>query len=83
MLDAPRQERPEVGADGDARATATLTPAITATNKTYDVAFLLQAGARGIRADQATAAFWFRKAAALGDAEGRERLVRIEGQPRK
>lgn len=46
--------------------------------KTYDVDFLLRAGARGIRADPVVAAAWFRKAAALGDPEARERLARID-----
>jgi hypothetical protein len=52
--------------------------AATAAGKTYDVEFLSQAGARGIRADQAAATAWFRKAAALGDPEARSRLARIE-----
>ncbi len=57
--------------------------AATAAGKTYDVEFLLRVGARGIRADPAAAAAWFRKAAALGDAEGQARLARMEGQARK
>jgi Sel1 repeat-containing protein len=56
--------------------------AATSAGKTYDVDFLLRTGARGIQADQTAAAAWFRKAAALGDAEARERLARIVGQPR-
>jgi hypothetical protein len=55
--------------------------AATAAGKTYDIDFLLQSGARGIRPDQPAAADWFRKAAALGDPEARSRLARIEGRP--
>jgi hypothetical protein len=55
--------------------------AATAAGKTYDIDFLLQSGARGIRPDQSAAAVWFRKAAALGDPEARSRLARIEGRP--
>jgi hypothetical protein len=56
--------------------------AATAAGKTYDAEFLAQSGALGIRPDQAAAAAWFRKAAALGDEEARTRLARIEGRPR-
>jgi hypothetical protein len=56
--------------------------AATSVGKTYDIDFLLQSGARGIRPDQTAAAAWFRKAAALGDAEAGARLARIEGRPR-
>jgi hypothetical protein len=56
--------------------------AATSAGKTYDVDFLLQAGARGIQPDQTSAAAWFRKAAALGDPEAGARLARIEGRPR-
>ena len=57
--------------------------AATAAGKTYDIDFLLRTGARGIRADPAAAAAWYRRAAALGDAEARARLDRIEGQSRR
>jgi hypothetical protein len=56
--------------------------AATSAGKTYDIDFLLQAGARGIQPDQTAAAAWFRKAAALGDPEASARLARIEGRPR-
>jgi hypothetical protein len=56
--------------------------AATSAGKTYDVDFLSQSGARGIRPDQTAAAAWFRKAAALGDPEARSLLARIEGRPR-
>jgi hypothetical protein len=56
--------------------------AATRAGKTYDIEFLLQSGARGIRGDQNTAAAWYRRAAALGDPEARARLARIEVQPR-
>jgi len=57
--------------------------AATAAGKTYDVDFLSRSGARGIRADPAIAAAWFRKAAARGDTEARARLDRIEGKSRR
>ena len=57
--------------------------AATAAGKTYDIDFLLRSGARGIRADPAMAATWFRRAAALGDADARARLERIEAQSRR
>ena len=56
--------------------------ASTWAGKTYDIEFLMQTGARGIRADQSAAAAWYRRAAALGDPEARARLARIEVQPR-
>jgi hypothetical protein len=56
--------------------------AATAAGKTYDAEFLSQSGARGIRPDQAQAAAWFRKAAALGDEDAQGWLARIEGRPR-
>ena len=56
--------------------------AATSVGKTYDVEFLLHAGARGIPADQTLAVSWFRKAAALGDLEARAQLARIESQSR-
>jgi|HubBroStandDraft_1064217.scaffolds.fasta_scaffold28378_3 hypothetical protein len=55
--------------------------AATSAGKTYDIDFLSQSGARGIRPDQTAAAAWFRKAAALGDPEARSLLARIEGRP--
>jgi tetratricopeptide (TPR) repeat protein len=42
--------------------------------ETYDPQFLSQMGARGIRADAAAAAEWYRKALALGDASAAGRL---------
>jgi hypothetical protein len=56
--------------------------AATRAGKTYDIEFLVQSGARGIRADQSAAAAWYRKAAALGDPEAKARLARIEVQSR-
>ena len=64
-----------------ARGICAAKDAATAAGKTYDIDFLLQSGARGIRPDQSAAAVWFRKAAALGDPEARSRLARIEGRP--
>jgi hypothetical protein len=55
--------------------------AATSAGKTYDIDFLLGAGARGIQPDQTAAAAWFRKAAALGDPEAAALLARIEGRP--
>ncbi|HTB44703.1 MAG TPA: hypothetical protein VK741_13825 [Acetobacteraceae bacterium] len=56
--------------------------AVAATDaaETYDPAFLREIDAHGIQADQAAAAGWYRKAAALGDAGARERLRRMTGQ---
>jgi TPR repeat protein len=52
--------------------------AATAAGKTYDLDFLLRAGARGIRANPPAAAAWYRKAAVLGDPEARDLLARIQ-----
>lgn len=49
--------------------------AATAAGKTYDPAFLASIHAIGIRPDRAAANAWYRKAAALGDAEGAKRLA--------
>ena len=52
--------------------------------KTYDIAVLLDIGARGIRADPAAARAWYRKAADHGDSEARTRLesmTRTQGRP--
>ena len=57
--------------------------AATAVGKTYDIAFLLEAGARGIAADHAAAAIWYRKGAAMGDVEARERLAKLEAAARR
>jgi TPR repeat protein len=57
--------------------------AATAAGKTYDIDFLSRSGVRGIRADPAIAAAWFRKAAERGDTEARARLERIEGKSRR
>jgi TPR repeat protein len=59
---------------------AALGSAVAATDagNTYDIAFLLEIGARGTQADQGIAAAWYRKAAALGDPQARERLRRME-----
>lgn len=43
--------------------------AMTELGKTYDPAYLERSNVRGIRPDLATAADWYRKAVALGDAE--------------
>ncbi len=48
--------------------------AAAAAGRTYDIDFLLRAGARGIRADPAAAARWYRRAAALEDPGARARL---------
>ena len=42
--------------------------------KTYDPSVLSQIGGRGIKADSATAAVWYRKALELGDASAAARL---------
>jgi hypothetical protein len=51
--------------------------AATALGKTYDPAFLASTQARGITPDRAAAASWYRKGAALGDAEAVDRLARL------
>lgn len=56
--------------------------AATAAGKTYDIEFLLRVGARGIKADQAAATAWYRKAAGLGDAEAQARVARVDGEHR-
>lgn len=56
--------------------------AATAAGKTYDIQFLLEAGVRGVPADRVSAAAWYRKAAALGDAEAQARLAHIDNGPR-
>jgi TPR repeat protein len=55
---------------GDARATTQL-------GKSYDPLFLAAIGAWGVRADVATAAKWYRKAIALGDAEAAKQLKQL------
>jgi TPR repeat protein len=47
----------------------------TALGKTYDPVFLAAVQATGITADRKLAAGWYRKGAALGDAEGSRRLA--------
>jgi tetratricopeptide (TPR) repeat protein len=54
--------------------------ATTGVAKTYDPAFLTQAGARGLRADPAQAAHWYAKAAAAGDREAEDRLRWLRDQ---
>ena len=49
----------------------------TEAGKTYDPDYLRSARARGIAADPARAAAWYRKAAALGDTEAAGRLARM------
>jgi TPR repeat protein len=56
--------------------------AATAAGKTYDLNFLLRADTHGIRPDPATAATWYRRAAALGDPQARILLGRLEAQSR-
>lgn len=55
---------------GDGRAATQL-------GKTYDPAFLSKIGAWSVPTDAITAAKWYRKAMALGDAEATERLKRL------
>ena len=57
--------------------------AATAIGKTYDIAFLLEAGARGIAADHVAAATWYRKGAAMGDVDARDRLAKLEASARR
>ena len=54
--------------------------AATGVAKTYDPAFLTQAGALGLRADPARAALWYAKAAAAGDREAEDRLRWLRAQ---
>jgi len=56
--------------------------AATAMGRSYDAAFLASLGARGIPADPAQAALWYRKAAAFGDPEAIERLARLDERTR-
>jgi TPR repeat protein len=51
--------------------------AMTALGMTYDPSFLNRVNARGIRPDPATAAEWYRKAAALGDAAAAARISQL------
>ena len=57
-------------AEGDARAAAKA-------GRTLDPLFLAQIGARGIHADAAAAAAWYRRAIELGDQSVAERLKRM------
>jgi hypothetical protein len=50
----------------------------TSVGKTWDPGFLRERGVRGTRGDAGTAAQWYRKGAALGDAEADMRLGRLE-----
>lgn len=54
--------------------------AAMALGKTYDSAFLREAGVRGIPPDPAIAESWYRKAASLGGADGRDRLAAGPGR---
>jgi len=56
--------------------------AMTALGMTHDPGFLGRANARGIRPDPAIAAEWYRKAAALGDAEAAARMQQLSAVPR-
>jgi type II secretory pathway predicted ATPase ExeA len=58
------------------------TKAMTALGMTHDPGFLGRANARGIRPDPALAAEWYRKAAALGDAEAAARMQQLSALPR-
>jgi len=51
--------------------------AATSVGKTFDPLFLVQVHARGIRADRAAAAAWYRRANAAGDYEAGIRLKRL------
>jgi len=51
--------------------------AMTALGMTYDPSFLNSINARGIRPDPATAAEWYRKAAALGDTAAAARISQL------
>ncbi len=61
-------ERAAAGGDGRAA---------TGAGKTYDPLFLSEIGARGIQADPAAAAAWYRRAIELGDQSAAERLKRM------
>ena len=56
--------------------------AMTALGMTHDPGFLGRANARGIRPDPVIAAEWYRKAAALGDAEAAARMQQLSAVPR-
>ena len=49
----------------------------TGAGKTYDPVFLHAIGARGIQADPAAAATWYRKAVELGDRSAVDRLTQM------
>jgi TPR repeat protein len=49
----------------------------TSLGKTYDPAFLASIRAAGVAPNSALAASWYRKGAALGDAEGRRLLAAL------
>jgi TPR repeat protein len=57
--------------------------AATALAETYDPAFVTKLGAVGVRPDPALAATWYRRAAALGDAEAEARLRTLSTQASK
>jgi len=52
--------------------------AATGVGKTFDPLYLVSAGVRGIQGDPAQATTWYRKAAAAGDAEARQRLKALQ-----
>jgi hypothetical protein len=54
--------------------------AATAFGRTHDPEVLARIGARGIRADPAAAANWYRRAVTLGDTEAAQRLQRLEAE---
>jgi TPR repeat protein len=69
-LSAARRLYERAAAGGDGRTA-------TGVGKTYDPLFLSAIGARGIQADAAAAARWYRRAIDLGDESAAERLKRI------
>lgn len=56
--------------------------AMTALGMTHDPSFLSGANARGIQPDPAIATEWYRRAAALGDAEAAARIQQLSALPR-
>ena len=54
--------------------------AAVALGRTYDPAFVTRLGTLGLRPDSAMAAIWYRKAAALGDADAETLLRTLTAQ---
>lgn len=57
--------------------------ALFSTGETFDPRVLARIGVRGNTGDEAKAAYWYQRAAALGDGEARRRLQRLYAAPPK